>query len=218
MKMNLFIPLVSLLLISFNSFSQDAKAKEVLSKMSNKTNNSSSIMAEFESTLSNKQENIEESRSGQIKSVGNKYRILFDDMDLLTDGKTVWTILKDAEEVQINLVPEEGDMADFSNPTEITTAWEKGFKYSYKGEEVIGGTKVDYIELYPETPDEKDYHTIKLYIDQSSSLIKKFIIKGKNGTDVIYTISSIKLNENIPAETFSFDKSKYKGFEIIDLR
>ena len=75
--------------------------------------------------------------------------------------KNVWTILSDAEEIQINTVPEEGDMADFSNPTKIATIWKSGFKYEYKNEENLNGSKVHLIQLYPEDPESRDFHTLK---------------------------------------------------------
>tara|TARA_R110000868_G_scaffold240644_3_gene495147 strand:+ start:63 stop:740 length:678 start_codon:yes stop_codon:yes gene_type:complete len=218
MKNNFIITLSLLVAFSVNLSAQDQKAKAILTKLSDQTKTANTISAEFTSTLENKSENIDESRKGKILAKGESYRIYLDDMEILTDGKTVWTIIPDAEEVQINTVPEEGEMADFSNPTKIATMWEKGFKYSYVKEEVIDGTKTHLIHLFPLKPAEKDFHTIKLYVNQASSNLQRIIIKGKTGTDVIYDITSFKLNEAIPESTFLFKNATYSSYDLIDLR
>lgn len=218
MKKYIYIALLFTFSFSLQAYSQDSKAKGILTKLGDKTKNAKTITAEFKSTLSNKAESIEESRKGKLLSAGDKYHIYLDDMEVITDGKLVWTILSDAEEVQVNVVPEEGDMADFSNPTKIATLWEKGFKYEYKNEESINGAKVHLIQLYPENPDERDFHTLKLYIDQLNHTLKKIVVKGKTGTDIIYEITTISFDKPIADKIFNFVKTDFPGFEIIDLR
>lgn len=218
MKKYLFISLLSICLFQLNVNAQDAKAKEILTKLSEQTQNAKTIKANFKSTLKNTAENIEESREGKLLSAAEKYRIILEDMEVLNDGKNVYTIIKDAEEVQINPIPEEGDMADLSNPTKITTMWKKDFKYEFKSEENIDGKNTHLIHLYPNEPEDKDFHTIQLFINHDSYTIRRIVIKGKSGTDVIYDITDFKIDADIPMNQLSFSKSDYANFEVIDLR
>lgn len=54
-----------------------------------------------------------------------------DGQEIYCDGKTMWTYLKDANEVQIsNYNPKSSDI----NPSEIFTVYEKGFLSKFIGE------------------------------------------------------------------------------------
>jgi len=218
MKKYVVLSLFAIFLFEISGYSQDAKAKEILTKVSDKTKSAQTIKADFKSTLQNTAEDIEESRNGKLLSVGEKYRIIMDDMEVLNDGKSIYTILEEAEEIQINSIPEEGEMADLSNPTDIATLWEKGYKYEYKSSETINGKSYHLIHLYPKDPSDKDFHTIKLYVDPSSYTLKRIFIKGKSGTDIIYDISNFKINQSISQDQLTFKKSNYQNFELIDLR
>lgn len=190
-------------------------AKQILDKLSKKAASYSSMSATFEYTMKNTNDGIDESQKGSLITQGNKYHLTIAGQEVISDGKTVWTVIPDAQEVQINNVPEENDDADNISPTNILTLWEKGFKYEYDKEEKLNGKTVDIVNLYPMKPADKSYHTIKLYIDKTKSELNKIIIKGKDGTDFTYHINSFKTNENIPATTFTFNNPKY---EKIDLR
>src|SRR5690606_22046029 len=84
------------------SAQQDEKAKAILDKLSTKTKAYKTIQAEFQFTLSNKSEGTNESQTGKIEIKGEKYFLSIKGQDVLSDGKSITTILKDASEVQIN--------------------------------------------------------------------------------------------------------------------
>ena len=74
------------------------------------------------------------------------------------------------------------------------------------------------INLYPKAPEEKSFHRIALYINKAKTQIAKVKVYGKDGSIFIYSIKSFTPNQPIADSRFSFDKSKYSGYEIIDLR
>lgn len=213
------ILLTSILFLSVCAASaQDSKAKEILDKLSKKTETYSSMQAKFEYTMINKADGIDETQSGYLKTQGEKYNVNIAGQNIISDGKTVWTVLEDAEEVQINEVPEEGESEDYLNPVNILTLWEKGFKYKYDSKTTLNGASVDIINLYPEKADEQSYHTIKLYVNQAKMIIEKIEIKGKDGTDFIYNINSFKANDALSESLFTFKAAEFPDFDIIDLR
>lgn len=207
------------LIFSISVSAQDKKAEEILNKLSKKTESYTSIEADFDYKMENKQADIEDVQSGKLITKSNKYFLNIAGQKVFSDGTTVWTLLEDAGEVQINEVPDEADMpADYISPTNILKIWEKGFKYKYEGEEVLNGSKVDVVNLYPEKPEEKNFHTIKLYINKQKNELEQIAIKGKDGTDFTYIIKKFSTNQSIPDSKFTFQKSQYPKIEVIDLR
>ncbi len=209
---------LSLILATINVSAQDTKAKGILDKLSAKTKTYTTISASFEYTMKNVAEDIEESQSGSLITQGEKYHLEIAGQIIISDGKTVWTVLDEAEEVQINDVPDADEMEDYISPTNILTLWEKGFKYKYNKSMILNGAEVDVINLYPEESDEQSFHTIKLYVNKTKMIVDQIDIKGKDGTDFVYIIKTFKTNENIVADTFVFSTAKNPSYDVIDLR
>ena len=209
--------LVIILLTVATTFSalaqQDQKAKGILDKLSAKTKAYKTIKADFKFTLFNKTEGINESQTGKIQIKGDKYFLSISGQDVISNGKDVYTVIKDAEEVQVNSIPDE-DEDGFISPNKIFTLYETGFKYKYVKEEQ--GNHI--INLYPNNADEKEFHRIALYIDKAKNEIEKVKVYGKDGSTTTYSITTFTANTTIPDTKFSFDKSKYPSFEIVDLR
>ncbi len=212
--------LTTIILFTFLSkigIAQDAKAKSILDELSQKTKTYSSMSADFEYKMVNKTESIDESQNGSLKSKGNKYHLIIAGQKVISNGKLVWTVLEDAEEIQINVVPDE-ESEDFVSPNKILTLWESGFKYKYDQQTTLNGKTVDVINLYPDKVDEQSFHTIKLFVDKTKKEVVKIEIKGKDGTDYTYLIKNFKTNEPLSDEIFEVKPSKYPDFEVIDLR
>ena len=209
---------LSLILATVNVGAQDAKAKGILDKLSAKTKTYTSMSATFEYTMKNVAEDIEESQTGSLVTQGEKYHLEIAGQKIICDGETVWTVLDEAEEVQINGVPDADETEDYISPTKILTLWEKGFKYKYDKSMTVNGAAVDVINLYPEKADEQSFHTIKIYVNKAQMVVDQIDIKGKDGTDFVYIIKTFKTNENIAADTFVFSTAKNPSYDVIDLR
>jgi len=206
------------LLFQSSLLAQDEKAKGILEDLSKKTKTYSSMQADFEYRMWNKKDAIDETQNGSLLSKGDQYRLNIAGQIILSDGKTVWTVLPDAEEVQISEVPEEGSEEEFISPSNILNLWEKGFKYQYDSEQKLEGNAVDVIKLFPNEAKEKSFHTIKLYVKKDRSGVSRIVIKGKDGTDYIYTINSFKVNQTVTDQKFKFSAKEFPDFDKIDLR
>lgn len=207
------------LIISSVAFSQDQKAKDILDKLSDKTESYQSMEAEFDYKMINKTDGINETQSGKLITKGNKYFLNIAGQKIFSDGKTMWTLLEDAGEIQVNEVPDEDEMEEnFISPTNILTLWEKGYKYQFEKEGTVNGKSVNIVNLYPENADGKSFHTIQLYIDKAKNELTQIIIKGKDGTDFTYLIKSFQTNSTINEKIFTFNKSEHPNIDIIDLR
>lgn len=215
MKNKLTLLLSAIVLTIANVSAQDAKA--ILDELSQKAADYTSMEASFTYTMLNKADDINEKQNGKIITSGDKYNLEIAGQQIISDGETVWTVIVDAEEVQISNVPdeEEEEMEEYISPNKILTLWENGFKYKYESEKDLNGTTVHVINLYPEDPSEKSFHTIKLFIDKTKMELVKIQIKGKDGTDYTYLINSFQVNQTFPDSKFKFSNPK---FDVIDLR
>jgi len=201
-------------LIALSSVAQDdVKAKAILDKLSAKTKKYTSIKTTFDYQIINKAEGLNEKQAGTLQIKGEKYYLSIKGQDVFSDGKSIYTLLKDAEEVQINSIPDENE-EDVISPNTIFTLYEKGFKYKYVKEE--NGN--DIINLYPNNPQDKSFHRVEVQINKTKGEIYKVTVFGKDGTDMSYIIKTFTPNIAITDDTFVYSKAKYPKYDVIDLR
>jgi outer membrane lipoprotein-sorting protein len=196
---------------------QDAKAKEILEKVTKTTQSLASIDAKFSFEMNNKTENIQEKSTGSIILKNKKYKLEIPKMGLQVtcDGKTIWTYMVKSNEVNISNLDEETD--DLMDPSRIFTIYEKGFNYKFAGESVDGGVPVYNINLSPQKPT-GEISTIKLMIDKQKMLIHGANMTGKDGNIYNVIINQFKTDGVYKDSDFIFDPSKYKGVEVVDMR
>lgn len=208
--------LIGLSLTAFYSFSQaDKKAKDILDNVSKKTKSYSSIQTEFSYSLINKDRKINTTQNWKLQIKNEKYRLDMGDQLLISDGKSLWKILKNDKEVELSNIDK---AADGFKPQNMFTMYEKGFKFKYVKEEKNGNKITHLIDLFPDNPKEKDFISIRLYIDKASLQIKRSEIKGKNGNVYTYQIKTFKTNEVIDANIFTYRPAEFPGYELNDVR
>lgn len=207
---------ITLLFISLNATAQnDPKAKTILDAVTKKMNSLKSLKANFSLNLASSNGKTKQSKSGTFYMKGSKYRISIQGQEIICDNKTIWTYLKDNNEVQINNYnPNEQTIS----PTKmITNFYDKEYKYKYVGAKKVGGKNCDVILLTPINTN-KQFSKVELVIDKASSTISGGNITEKNGNNYSYTISNFVSNAPVEDKLFFFDPKAYKGIEVVDLR
>lgn len=202
-------------LVAINVQAQDAKAKAILDELSDKTRKYPTITSEFTFTLEDKAADVNQEQKGSIKMKGKKYYIVLGDNHIYSDGDTRWTYSEEMNEVYIDFT-ETGD--EVLNPGDVYTIWESGFKQYYKAEENLNGRQVHVIKLVPVDAEDKDYHTILVYIDKAKMEVSKIEIKGKQGVNYTYAVKSFDTTADYSDDTFVFDSAEYPGVDEIDNR
>jgi outer membrane lipoprotein-sorting protein len=216
MKRLLFIAI--LLAFASSGYSQqDAKAKEILEKVTKTTQGLASIDAKFSFEMNNAAEKIQEKSTGTIVLKNKKYKLNIPQMGLqiTCDGKTIWTYMVNSNEVSIANLDEETD--DLMDPSKIFTIYERGFNYKFVSESVDGGVPVYNIDLTPQKP-AGDIQKIKIMIDKQKLLIRGANMTGKDGNNYNVLVSEFKTDGIYKDTDFVFDPKKYKGIEIVDMR
>jgi outer membrane lipoprotein carrier protein len=215
MKKILLLLIVQIFSVSISEAQVDKKAKDILDKLSAKTKAYSSIKSEFTYSLENKDRNINTSQKWKLALKGDKYRLEMGQQVILSDGKTMWKVLKMDEEVEVS---NQSNDEDALNPKSIFTMYESGFRNKYVKEQKLGTKVVHVIDLFPLNPKEKDFVSIRLFIDKTAMQVLKSEIKGKNGNLYTYEITSFETNKALADSYFVFSSTEFPGFDVNDLR
>ncbi|HMU69033.1 MAG TPA: outer membrane lipoprotein carrier protein LolA [Chitinophagales bacterium] len=192
----------------------DPAAVKLLKSVSQKYSGYKTMQMDIALTIENLEAKTKETKNGKVSAKGNMFKAEMGNQIIMSDGKTLWTYLKDVNEVQINNF-EKG--AGIMTPNDIFKIAEKDY-LAYMGEKVTeGGKSLQIIEL---TPKDKtlSFSKVKMYVDPSDNSIKKGVVFDKNAIHYTYVISNFKSNVEMNDTNFKFDKSKYPGCEVIDLR
>lgn len=204
--------IISILLItlSVSAFSQN-KGKTLLQEVSAKVKSYENISIDFKYVLENTSENIKQETRGDVVMQGEKYRLNILGITRLFDGKTMYSISPEDEEVTIS--SDNIDEEDNITPSKMLSFYEDGYTYAMDIEQNIKGRKVQYVKLTPIDSNSEIKH-ILLGIDKQTKHIYNLIQIGKNGTKTTLTVNSFKTNEPLSKTLFTFDANKYTDYYI----
>lgn len=188
----------------------DKKATSILDEVSAKTKSFKSIKIEFTYAMDNDKQKVHDKFNGSLLSKGDKYKLTAAGQDVISDGKTIWTYLKEAKEVQINDVS--GNDESFT-PTKLLSGYSNDFKPKFIEEK--GNDQ--FIELYP-IKKGKSFTKVQLTIDKSKKQISRFVIFDKSGSTFSYIVNKFITDQVIPDAVFTFNKADHPGVEINDMR
>ncbi|MCH8317759.1 MAG: outer membrane lipoprotein carrier protein LolA [Bacteroidetes bacterium] len=192
----------------------DPRALEILEKMSAKYSSIKAFKAQISYFMESPATGITQNEQWEITVKGDKYKLVMGEQEIFNNGKTIWNYLKEANEVNISdYEPEENEIT----PTEIYTMYKKGYKYWLMEEKTMAGKVYHVVDLTPENRDQQVFK-VRILISIKDNLILSWKIFEKNGNRYLYTIKKFTPNINVEDNYFVFDKSKYKGVEVIDLR
>lgn len=210
--MKKYLALGLLALISITGFSQNSeKAKKYLDEVSNKVKTYENISIEFKYSLNNEAENIEQSYKGTVSLKKEQYLLNLLGVTSLFDGKKLYTINSEDEEITITNASDEEDSNDINTPSKMLTFFQEGYSYIWDKKLPIKGRSIQYIKLVPIDSKAEVKH-ILLGIDANTKNIYNSIATEKNGTVTTLTVNSFKTNQPISESLFIFDRNKYNDY------
>ena len=194
--------------------SRDKQASEVLNEVIAKTNSYSSMKLQFSYQMENPGANINETTNGNALVSGNKYRLEVAGQTIISDGKTVWTVITDAEEVQVNDATEGEDVF---TPTKLLANYNKEYKSKLIPKVTsLQGKNVYALELTPNT--KKSYDKVNLYIEKEKLQLYVIEIFDQNGSKYTYKITKFETNTPVNDKSFTFSDKEFPGYYVIDMR
>lgn len=194
----------------------DPEAKKILDAVSAKFKTYKGVKAVFSFSNEDNKGKVLGVKKGTLLMKGNKYRVtLTGGQDIFCDGVNIWTYDKAVNEVTVSKFD---PTANTITPQKLfTNFYDKDFLYKLNGDKTQGGKMVQEIEL---TPYDKSKPFFKVYVlvDKAAKTIYSTKVMEKSGNNYIYTVSSLNGNAPVTDNMFVFDKTKYPGVEVVDLR
>ncbi len=198
---------------SFSNAQNSDKAKALLDQVYNKVQGYGNIFVDFKYALNNTEANVNTETRGDVTLQGDKYLFNYLGAKQLYDGKMVYNIVPENEEVIIDVQSEDDNTI---TPSKMLTFYRQGHNYSWDVLQNVQGRKIQFVKLIP-IESNTEIKSILLGIDVETKHIYKLIETGKNGTVTTITVNSFKTDQPLSKTLFTFDEGKYKkeGYYII---
>lgn len=198
---------IILIALFITSLSQAQDAKSLLKEVSAKVKSYDNIAIDFKYNLNNAKENVSQETRGDVTLQGNKYVLNMLGTTRIFDGKNIYTIVPEDEEVTISAYNGNDDKE--ITPSKMLTFYEKGYTYKMDIEQNVKGRKIQFIKLTP-IDSKAEIKDILLGIDAQTKHIYKLIQTDDKGTKYTLTVNSFKTNQPVSKTLFTFDEAKYK--------
>ncbi|WP_027376260.1 LolA family protein [Kaistella palustris] len=197
--------------VNVNAQKIDAKAKSLLDAVAQQYKSKNNIYFKFiyGTGSGNK---VTKTDPGIFYSAKDKYKLKIMGTEQIFDGNKIYNI--SAEDQEVTVAKPTGNEQMFS-PLTYIEEYKKGYNVKYMGKLAVNGVNSDYILL---TPTKKNgIREVKLFInDAKKQLVKLEQFSTDNSVSVI-AISDYKENQNLSADTFTFDKNQYKNYIVTEL-
>lgn len=187
------------------------KAKSLLDEVSGKVKSYNNIAIDFKYSMSNPRQNVNQESKGSVTLKGNLYVLNFMGTTRIFDGKKVYNIVPEDEEISISKY--DNQKADDLTPAKMLTFFNTGYKYSWDILQNIKGRKIQYVKLNPLNAKDKTKEVL-IGVDVQTKNIYNFIQTEKDGTKITITINSFKTNQPLSKNHFTFTESKYPNYYI----
>jgi len=189
---------------------KDTKASALLDEVSAKAKAYKSIKVDFSYTMENAKAKINEEKTGSLLVSGDRYKMSAAGQTVICDGKTIWTYIKESNEVQINALENKDDAL---TPSKLLTSYNANYKPKMiKSDDPATAL----IELIPNTS--KNFTKAILGIDKAKKQVKSFTLFDKSGNTFTYKIKTYLTDTPVTDADFTFEPKKFPGVEVIDMR
>lgn len=188
-------------------FTQAQDAKSLLKEVSTKVRSYDNIAIDFKYNLNNAKEGVNQDTRGDVTLSGDKYVLNMLGTTRMFDGKNIYTIVPEDEEVTISAYNPADDKE--ITPSKMLTFYEKGYTYKMDIVQDVKGRKIQFVKLSP-IDNKAEIKNILLGIDAQTKHIYKLIQTDAKGTKYTLTVNSFKTNQPVSKTLFTFDEAKYE--------
>lgn len=180
-------------------------ADQLLGRAADKLRTSKSVSASFSVKAS------AGNASGTITLAGDKFRITSQDLSVWYNGKTQWTYMPSAGEV--NITEPTAEELQQINPFAIVNAMRRGYKAA-----ITSRTAANTVLTLTATARRPEIKKAVLTLSNATLYPSKIILTMADGSVTAITVSNVKAGAAQAASAFVFNPAKYPGVEVVDLR
>ncbi len=194
----------------------DPKAKILLDKVKKQYDGYGSLESNFKLEYKLAEQPKPETMSGKVYQQGDNFRAEMGKDFVIGNGDMIWQ--KSGNTVQIKSANSK-DVDDLMTPKTLLRMYEKkAFIFGITGESAEGWSKKATILTGKPTNRRSEFTKIVLAIDQKTNNIVSVTAFGRDQSRSKVTLEPPVVNHNYNVSMFNFDKSKYPGVKVEDLR
>ena len=214
MKKFAILMILAVMTVAANAQNVDGGANELMKKVSLQYQKYNTLQFHYtlKTTKDDKTLGVSE---GDFYLKGSKYKTNFGGQQLYCDGTSIWSYDKDANEVSIYEYDPDDDQ-NLMNPQRVLKDWASNFRAKFIRDEFTNNVQYSIVDLTPKTA--QSYYRIRVYIVKTSLKIAKIAVYEKDNTIYTYSIEQFKSDIPLDDKLFVFDKTKYPGVEVNDMR
>ena len=196
----------------FANAQTDPAANAVLDRFSARVASAPSVSLKFKFIIDDLAENRADTLTGAVIISQDRYKLEMPNNIIWFDGTTSWSYLVAEEEVVIT-TPDKNDNSFMNNPSGIFTMYKTGYKTRLIEERPDRWI----IDLYPEDL-KSEIVRVRLTIGKNLNDLKILEYRRKDGIVIYIVVNEYNLNIKPEPNLFTFDRAKYRGVDIIDMR
>lgn len=187
------------------------QAEKLLKEVTSKVQAYDNMVIDFKYSLDNTAENISQETRGDVSIKGDKYVLNLMGTTQMFDGKKIYTIIPEDEEINISNYVEEDKNS--ITPSKMFTFYQEGYNYQMDIKQNVKGREIQYVKLTPKDSN-AEIKNILLGIDTQTKHIYNLIQNQDNGTKITITVKSFKTDQPLAKNLFTFDENRYSSYYI----
>lgn len=189
-----------------NAQKVDAKAKELLEAVSKNYKSKKNIYFKF--SYGSGKGKVSQTETGIFYANASQYRLNIMGNEQIFDGKKIYNISKEDQEVTI-AKPNGTEKA--LSPINYLDEYKNGYNVSLAGK----SGSLDIVKMEPSK--DNGIKSVMLYINKAKKQIAKVVQTSSQNDITSITINQYKENQALNTSSFTFDKNLYKNYLITEL-
>jgi len=154
---------------------------------------------------------------GTLIQSGNKFNLDLKEMGIINDGKSVWFISKKQKEVQINDYSKDAGQSVINPVSFLNDYNSKSYISRLLMEGLKDGKQVDIIEIKPVNR-KTEFSKARITVTKGTNQLVKMELFNKDGSHHTLNVSKTQFSKQVSPASFTFNKARYPGYHVEDLR
>ncbi|MGI9039710.1 MAG: LolA family protein [Gemmatimonadales bacterium] len=197
---------------------QAQDAQDIVGRSSRVYRSLTSMRADFVQVIDNPMIDSAESRGTLVQAGPAKLAMRFTDPRgeaIVIDGEHVWVYTPSTvpDQVLRVLLPSGGPVYGYNILAWLLDRPAERYRASYVRRDELNGRPVDVVQLVPAVPD-LPFEGATLWLDRQDGLPRRLEITERSGATRTLTLSKLRLNQSLPANTFKFEVPP--GTRVVD--
>ena len=204
--LNILVSLV-LMTAALNGFSQQSNANALIKKMVKTFRDPKNVEVSYDYCYQEKGKSPEKKQQGKAYMEGERYKIVMNEQETISDGKVIWTYLVEEQEAMVS----DAGFGDDNTPFKLITTLDRDYTAT------LIETNEKRQSVVQLTNPEGRYPKVIVRIAKDGSLDSAEIEEAGGGMLTI-EVKDLKVNQTFDDAFFSFDEKAHPDVEIIDMR